>query len=104
MNPHTDEILEGLRPRMKAARVAHVRRMMACLAMVPILGVGAVAMAADGTDEERARYDERCRQIATEMFYLMARAATFRRCSTWWSTTFPPRARSRAPMMISACW
>lgn len=32
--------------------------------------------AADGTDEERSRYDERCRQIATEMFYLMARAAT----------------------------
>ena len=38
MNPHTDEVLEGLRPRMKAARIAHVRRMMACLAMVPIIG------------------------------------------------------------------
>ncbi|WKN30295.1 protein-tyrosine-phosphatase [Porifericola rhodea] len=27
---------------------------------------------ADGTDQETARYDERCRQIATEMFYLMS--------------------------------
>ncbi|GJM37977.1 MAG: hypothetical protein DHS20C19_13440 [Acidimicrobiales bacterium] len=51
MNPHTDEILEGLRPRMKAARVGHVRRMIACLAMVPILGLGAAAMAADGADQ-----------------------------------------------------
>lgn len=51
MNPHTDEILEGLRPRMQSARVAHVRRMVACVAMVPLLGFGAVAMAADGTDE-----------------------------------------------------
>lgn len=28
---------------------------------------------ADGTPEEEAIYDERCRQIATEMFYLFAR-------------------------------
>lgn len=28
---------------------------------------------ADGTPEETARYDERCRQIATEMFYMMSR-------------------------------
>lgn len=28
---------------------------------------------ADGTDEETARYDERCLQIATEMFYLMSK-------------------------------
>lgn len=28
--------------------------------------------AADHTPEEAARYDERCRQIATEMFYLMS--------------------------------
>lgn len=27
---------------------------------------------ADGTDEEITRYEERCRQIATEMFYLMS--------------------------------
>lgn len=51
MNPHTDEILEGLRPRMQTARVAHVRRMVACLAIVPLVGFGAVAMAADGPDE-----------------------------------------------------
>ncbi|MDG2026866.1 MAG: hypothetical protein P8J50_07130 [Acidimicrobiales bacterium] len=54
MNPHTDEVLEGLRPRMKAARVTHVRRMMACLAMVPILGLSAVAMAADEPTFEAA--------------------------------------------------
>ncbi len=28
---------------------------------------------ADGTPEEGARYDERCRQIAAEMFYMMSR-------------------------------
>jgi hypothetical protein len=28
---------------------------------------------ADGTPEENARYDERCRQIAIEMFYVMSR-------------------------------
>lgn len=28
---------------------------------------------ADGTPDEERRYDERCRQIATEMFYLMSR-------------------------------
>ena len=28
--------------------------------------------AADGTPEESARYDERCKQIATEMFYLFS--------------------------------
>lgn len=27
---------------------------------------------ADGTDQEAAKYDERCQQIATEMFYLMS--------------------------------
>jgi arsenate reductase (thioredoxin) len=31
--------------------------------------------AADGTPEEAARYDERCLQIAVEMFYVMQRAA-----------------------------
>jgi len=50
MNPHTDEVLEGLRPRMQTARVAHVRRMIACLAIVPLVGFGAVAMAADTAD------------------------------------------------------
>jgi hypothetical protein len=29
--------------------------------------------AADGTLEESARYDERCKQIATEMLYLFSR-------------------------------
>lgn len=29
--------------------------------------------AADGTPEESARYDERCKQIATEMLYLFSR-------------------------------
>ena len=48
MNPHTDEVLEGLRPRMHTARVAHVRRMLAGLALVPLIGVGAVAVAAGG--------------------------------------------------------
>jgi hypothetical protein len=47
MTPHSSEILDGLRPRMRKARVAHVRRMMAGLAMVPLIGFGAVAMAAD---------------------------------------------------------
>lgn len=27
---------------------------------------------ADGTDQEAATYDERCKQIATEMFYIMS--------------------------------
>lgn len=27
----------------------------------------------DGTDHEMETYDERCRQIATEMFYMMSR-------------------------------
>ena len=47
MTPHSGEILDGLRPRMRKARVAHVRRMMAGLALVPLIGFGAVAMAAD---------------------------------------------------------
>lgn len=51
MTPRNDEILEGLRPRMHAARVAHVRRMMAGLFMVPLIGFGAVAVAAETTDE-----------------------------------------------------
>ena len=38
MTPNNDEILEGLRPRMQAARVAHVRRMIAGLFMVPLIG------------------------------------------------------------------
>lgn len=47
----TDEILEELRPRMREARVAHVRRMIAGLALVPVIGIGAVSVAADtGTD------------------------------------------------------
>lgn len=30
----------------------------------------------DGTDREAAVYDERCRQIATEMFYMMKLASS----------------------------
>lgn len=44
----TDQILEGLRPRMHEARVAHVRRLAACAVVVPVLGFGAAAMASDG--------------------------------------------------------
>ncbi len=45
-----EQILEQLRPRMRAARVGQVRRLVAGLAVVPLLGFGAVAMAADGSD------------------------------------------------------
>jgi hypothetical protein len=31
---------------------------------------------ADDTDQEQARYDERCAQIATEMFFVMSRIGT----------------------------
>jgi len=43
----TDQILEELRPRMHAARVAHVRRTIGGLAIVPLLGIGAMAMASE---------------------------------------------------------
>ena len=46
MNP-TVQGLEQLRPRMHTARVSHVRRMVGVLAIVPLLGVGAMAMAAE---------------------------------------------------------
>ncbi|MEM8706411.1 MAG: hypothetical protein AAGE98_08135 [Actinomycetota bacterium] len=46
----TDQILEGLRPRMQAARVSHLRRMFAGVAIVPFLGVGAMAMTSAGDD------------------------------------------------------
>ena len=45
-----DQILEQLRPRMRAARISHVRRLVVGLAIVPVLGFGAVAMAADGSE------------------------------------------------------
>ena len=45
-----EEILEQLRPRMRAARIGHVRRLIAGLAIVPVLGFGAVAMAANGSE------------------------------------------------------
>ncbi len=45
-----EQILEQLRPRMRAARIGHVRRLVAGLAVVPLLGFGAAAMAADGSD------------------------------------------------------
>ncbi|MEM9463825.1 MAG: hypothetical protein AAGA90_00535 [Actinomycetota bacterium] len=44
----TDQILESLRPRMRDARIAHVRRLAAVVAVVPLLGFGAAAMAAGG--------------------------------------------------------
>lgn len=50
MNLSNEEILDALRPRMRRARVAHLRRVVAGLAVVPILGLGAVAMAADGDE------------------------------------------------------
>lgn len=42
-----DQILEQLRPRMHAARVSHVRRLLGIVAVVPLLGIGAMAMAAE---------------------------------------------------------
>ncbi len=44
----TDQILEALRPRMHAARVAHFRRLAAGVVAIPLLGFGAAATAADG--------------------------------------------------------
>ncbi len=41
-------VLEQLRPRMRTARVGHLRRMAAVVAVVPLIGFGAAAMAADG--------------------------------------------------------
>ncbi len=52
--PGADAILEQLRPRMRAARISHVRRLAATLAVLPILGFGAVAMAADGSEAPTA--------------------------------------------------
>ena len=44
-----DQILETLRPRMHDARVSHFRRLAAGVAVVPLLGVGVMAMSsADG--------------------------------------------------------
>lgn len=44
-----DLILEDLRPRMRKARVGHVRRMSAALAVLPVLGLGAAALAGGDT-------------------------------------------------------
>ncbi len=43
-----EAVLEQLRPRMRTARVGHLRRMAAVVAVVPLIGFGAAAMAADG--------------------------------------------------------
>lgn len=48
----TDQILEELRPRMEAARVSHLRKVFACVAAVPLLGFGAVAMASTTADDD----------------------------------------------------
>ena len=42
-----DRILHQLRPRMHAARVAHVRRTLGMIALVPLLSVGAMVMASE---------------------------------------------------------
>lgn len=39
-----DHILEGLRPRMRAARIRQVRFMGAIIALVPLMGLGAMAL------------------------------------------------------------
>ena len=54
-NRDHDEILDALRPRMRHARIAHLRRLIAGLAVVPLLGIGAAAMAASGADEPDAQ-------------------------------------------------
>lgn len=46
----TEQILEHLRPRMEAARLSHVRKVLATLAVVPLLGLTGVAVAAGGDD------------------------------------------------------
>ena len=46
----TDMILERLQPRMRAARVGHVRRLIGGVALVPLLAVGAAAMASSDGD------------------------------------------------------
>jgi len=49
-NP-SDEVeitLDLLRPRMRKARISHMRRVAAGLALIPLVGFGAVAMAAEG--------------------------------------------------------
>ncbi len=42
-----DGILAGLRPRMRAARIRHVRFMGAIVAVIPLLGLGAMAIGPD---------------------------------------------------------
>ena len=46
-----DHVLDGLRHRMRTARIRHVRFMGAVFAIVPLMGFGAVAFAQDGTGE-----------------------------------------------------
>ena len=55
MNQHdpqtkNDMILEQLQPRMRSARISHVRRVIGGLALVPLLAVGAAAMASPSGD------------------------------------------------------
>ncbi len=96
MNPHTDEVLEGLRPRMKAARVTHVRRMMACLAMVPILGLSAVAMVADEPTFEAAGNGEEALTPPTSTFLTSAMPV-----ATLPTTTTPPATTRPATTVTS---
>ena len=46
-----DHVLDGLRHRMRTARIRHVRFLGAVIAVVPLMGLGAVAFAQDGTGE-----------------------------------------------------
>ena len=46
----TDLVLEQLRPRMRSARIGHVRRMIGALVLVPLLAVSAAAMASANGD------------------------------------------------------
>lgn len=46
-----EHVLDGLRHRMRTARIRHVRFMGAVIAIVPLMGLGAVAFAQDETGE-----------------------------------------------------
>ena len=45
-----DDVLEALRPRMRTARIRHVRFMGAIIALVPLMGLGAMALGQSGGD------------------------------------------------------
>ena len=52
MNPHhPDAVLDMLRPRLRSARISHLRRFVAGAFVIPALAVGAAVLAADGPGE-----------------------------------------------------